>query len=256
VLDGLWSNLLAEAIGAVVTLFVLEEIVRRSQRRTDERRKAIEDERRLIDESAIWEELEVVFGESLEEMARVWTHFLPEDERPDHGPFFTPEFEEKILRGFSAPREKPLRPMSAVTSVGKVTGREADTLVSLRDMFPNKTRFITRFISLGTWTRSLEANHRYLERLIAPENGEPTDEHQDDVIKDPGKRLYFTRGAVLTHALKVLRITAEMHREVRATLKDAQAQLADVEIEDGQTWLESAVGLLGGPARRSRSRPQ
>jgi hypothetical protein len=233
-LSGLVSNLIADMVWAVVTIFVIDKAIKRAERRSLERQRQHEEQERLRREHPIWEELQFIFGESLEGMARVWTPVLPDEDRPTQAPFFVPKLKEKLRSSLMQPFERgALSTPAYISRLAETVLREASKLFQLHTMFPSSGTFIKDFLNLDTWIDSLRKNAEALERIrrsLAEAQGDA-----EQRIKQLEKALYSTKGAVLTHAWQVFEITERISTRIDSTVDDVSARLVDTKIAESST---------------------
>jgi hypothetical protein len=194
-------NLVAEGIGALVTIFFLNELVKREEQ---ERRRR---------EAPVWAALRSVLADTLESMAAAWTPILPPKDRAKHPPFsLAPRLKEELEIGnLLWPFKGAERPSSAdVSRIAKRFLGEASALIALRAMFPNLDDFAEHFVDLATSVDTLRKNAQALERFTEGQSGEQRT-----------KNLYFAENAVVTHAWNVFVFTAKISAQIPEELPDS-----------------------------------
>jgi hypothetical protein len=244
--EGLRANLVAELIGTLFTILVLEELMKRAERRAEHRKRWREEVGRIERELPTWEELDFTFAESLEDLARAWNPLMPSEGKAAAAPFLVERLRDKLRTGGS-PLKGGEPPLDVICKAAHTFVSVGSALFALHSMFPNGARFAKHFIDLSNWMSSLRTNIEHVERTrdqLAAAQGE-----DGTRLQALGKNLYFARGAVVAHAWQVFRIVARISDQIRLELDNPLPQLADFAMAGSPTWLEIAAS---GPLKLAR----
>ncbi len=244
------ENLIAEFIGVIFTIFVLEELMRRIERRNHKQQLVWEEEKRRAMEEPILRELEFTVDEILENMARVWTPILAPEDRLENAPFYGEKLKEALHRGGLPLKNKKMSAATEyISELGKSFLREGTHLYGLYRMVPDLKDVTKEFIEINNCLSTLQANSQFLERseyrlLEAQQTGKETE------IKKFMTNLYFAKGAVQSNAWTLFAVTKKISEKIGAKVEIPADTTEGFEkgpptFENGPpTWGEVIVGLF------------
>lgn len=233
------ENLIAEFIGVFFTIFVLEELMRRMERRNLKLYHDHEREKKREKEEPILQELDFTFGESLEEMARVWTHLLPLEDKLDKAPFYSEKLKEALHRGgWPLKNKKILFTTEYMSALARTFLREGTLLYGLYRMFPDPNELTKEFIVMNNCLATLQINSQALDSCTRK-----LFDTQEEAKETESKNLYFLKGAVQSNAWDIFAITKTISDRINERLNTSETTVSVQEMGP-PTWGELIVSLF------------
>lgn len=246
-LDGLGSNLLAELVGTLFTVLVLEEIMKRAERHSEQRKRWREATDRQDRDVPTWRELSFSFVESLETLARAWEPISPGPAEVVNDCYYVGLLRQEVARGGAPLQRRPLP--GDLSKLANTFLAVAGSLFALHSMFPNGALFARHFIDLSYKINTLKTKLASLQQLQdrrAASKGEKS--------TALGKAIYIRKGALVLECWQIFNILAMVSEKIETELDSPPPNLNDFAVVDPPTWLELAASGAKNLARRISKR--